>query len=160
VFVHVVAAFAFVLAHGVAVFAGFRVRHERDRARITALLDLSTASLRLDVRGAAGCGRGWTLCGRYGRVARTPVAVDVDRRPDSRSRSDGTPRHWPLPAPPAAGRRLHLAQPGPPLGAPPDPETADKELALRLRSRRPELLAAIGGSGLLIVIGPMVLKPF
>ena len=42
----------------------------------------------------------------------------------------------------------------------PDPETAARELSLRLRSRRPELLAAIGGGGLLIVIWLMVLKPF
>lgn len=44
VFVHVAAAFACVLAHGVAVFIGFRIRRERDRARIAAMLDLSTAS--------------------------------------------------------------------------------------------------------------------
>jgi hypothetical protein len=44
VYVHVSAAFGFVLAHGVAVFAGFRIRGERDRVRIAAMLDLPTAN--------------------------------------------------------------------------------------------------------------------
>jgi hypothetical protein len=46
VYVHVASAFGFVLARGVAVFVGFRIRHECDRARIAALLDLSTSRRR------------------------------------------------------------------------------------------------------------------
>ena len=47
-----------------------------------------------------------------------------------------------------------------PPAPPPDPERVEEELAARLRSRRPELLAAIGGGGLLIVIWLMMVKPF
>jgi hypothetical protein len=43
---------------------------------------------------------------------------------------------------------------------PPDPERVDEELVARLRSRRPELLAVIGGGGLLTVIWLMMVKPF
>ena len=41
VFIHIVAAFGFVLSHGVSAFVAFRIRAERDPARIGALLDLS-----------------------------------------------------------------------------------------------------------------------
>jgi hypothetical protein len=44
-----------------------------------------------------------------------------------------------------------------PLG---EPESVDRELAARLRSRVPELLVAMGGGGLLLVIWLMVVKPF
>ena len=47
VFVHVLAAFGFVLAHGAAALAAFRVRAEREPSRIAALLDLSNASMGL-----------------------------------------------------------------------------------------------------------------
>lgn len=39
------AAFAFVLAHGTSAFVAFRIRSERDTCRIAALLDLSNASM-------------------------------------------------------------------------------------------------------------------
>jgi hypothetical protein len=39
-------------------------------------------------------------------------------------------------------------------------ESFAEELAARLQSRRPELLAAIGGGGLLTVIWLMMVKPF
>jgi hypothetical protein len=41
-----------------------------------------------------------------------------------------------------------------------DCETVEREIAARLRSRRPDLLTAIGGGGLLIVIWLMLAKPF
>lgn len=119
VFVHVAAAFGFVLAHGVAVFVGFRIRQERDRARIAALLDLSTGSLppmygSLLVLLVAGLTAGASISSRQARG----------------------------------------------LEALPPPECVEAELATRLCSRRPELLAAIGGGGLLTVIWLMVVKPF
>ncbi len=45
VFVHVLSVLVFVLAHGVSAFVQFRVHAESDRAKLTALLDLSAASL-------------------------------------------------------------------------------------------------------------------
>jgi len=44
---HVSAAFAFVLAHGVSVFVSLRLRDERDPARLGALLDLSLFAVRI-----------------------------------------------------------------------------------------------------------------
>jgi hypothetical protein len=160
VLVHVAAAFAFVLAHGVAVFVGFRVRRERDRARIAALLDLSTASLGLMygallvviVAGLVAAGMGgwlgslwpWTAIGVLVVVAAAMALIGTGHFVRLR---------WLVGASlsPRQARRL-------PHG--PDPETAENELALLLRSRRPEVLAAIGGGGLLLVIYLMVLKPF
>lgn len=160
VFVHVAAAFAFVLAHGVAVFAGFCVRQERDRARIAALLDLSKASLSLMygallvvvVAGLAAAGMGgwlgrlwpWTSIGVLTMVAATMDLIGTRHFLRLRQLVGASMS-------PGRARRLPPA---------PDPETAEKEITLRLRSRRPELLAAIGGGGLLIVIWLMVLKPF
>lgn len=160
VFVHVAAAFAFILAHGVAVFASFRVRAERDRARIAALLDLSTASVRLMygallivvVAGLLAAGMGgwlgrlwpWTALGVLVLLAAAMDIIGTTHFTRLRQLAGAS-------ISPRRARRLAPA---------PEPEAAAEELALRLRSRRPELLAAIGGGGLLIVIWLMVLKPF
>jgi len=160
VFVHVTAAFAFVLAHGVAVFTGFRVRQERDRARIAALLDLSTASIGLMygallVVVAAGLlaaamggwlGRlwPWTSIGVLVVVAAAMALIGTGHFRRIRQLVGAS-------ISPSQARRLAPV---------PGPETAEKELGLLLRSRRPELLAGIGGGGLLIVIWMMILKPF
>jgi len=159
VFGHVAAAFSFVLAHGVAVFVGFRIRREGDRARIAALLDLSAASLPMMyvslliliaaglVAGAIG---GWL--GQLWIWAALGVLVAV-----SIAMSAIGSRHY-----------LHLrhlvgasisprkARGLEPLG---DPERVERELAARLCSRVPESLTAIGGIGLLVVIWLMVVKP-
>jgi len=45
VFAHILGAFTFVLAHGVSMFVAFRVRGERDPARVTTLLDLSKSAV-------------------------------------------------------------------------------------------------------------------
>jgi hypothetical protein len=44
-------------------------------------------------------------------------------------------------------------------GTPKVPRLSDDELATRLRSSRPEVLALIGGSGLVILIVLMAVKP-
>lgn len=45
VLLHIVGAFIFVASHGVAIWMAMQISRERDRNRITALLDLSSASL-------------------------------------------------------------------------------------------------------------------
>src|SRR5437899_1261556 len=45
VLIHVAGAFGFVLGHGTSVLVAFRLRSERESARVTALLDLSGSSL-------------------------------------------------------------------------------------------------------------------
>ena len=47
VFLHVVGAFAFVLAHGISMLVSFRLRSERDRARQAHLLELSSIGVGL-----------------------------------------------------------------------------------------------------------------
>jgi uncharacterized membrane protein len=160
VFVHVAAAFSFVLAHGVAVFISFRIRRERDRARVAALLDHSTASLpmmyvSLLILVVAGFGAG-VIGGWLGQpwvwlsiAVLVAVAVGMSliasrhyRRVRQLVGASITPR---------AARSLE------PLG---EPARVEAELAARLRSRVPEVLAAIGGGGLLTVIMLMVIKPF
>src|SRR5919112_3683249 len=51
VFLHVLGAFMFVAGHGVSMFVVFQARRERDRGRLSALLDISSWSL-----GVAGVG--------------------------------------------------------------------------------------------------------
>ena len=43
-FAHVLGVFVFLLAHGVSAGVGFKLRREKDHARIGALLDLSASS--------------------------------------------------------------------------------------------------------------------
>src|ERR671924_1770207 len=47
VFLHIVGVFGFLLAHGTSALVAFRLRGERDAARVAALLDLSSSSLGL-----------------------------------------------------------------------------------------------------------------
>ena len=47
VLLHVLGAFAFVMAHGVSMFIGFRLRSERDPARQVLLFELSSPGMRL-----------------------------------------------------------------------------------------------------------------
>jgi predicted benzoate:H+ symporter BenE len=47
VFLHVLGGFTFVLAHGASAMGAFRLRRERQPARVAALLDLSSFSIGL-----------------------------------------------------------------------------------------------------------------
>jgi hypothetical protein len=160
VYVHVASAFGFVLAHGVAVFVGFRIRNECDRARIAALLDLSRTSLpvmygsllMLVASGvAAGALGGWL--GRLWIWASIGVLLGV-----AITMSLVATRHF------VRIRQLVGASISPRqargLESASKSESFAEELAARLQSRRPELLAAIGGGGLLTVIWLMMVKPF
>jgi hypothetical protein len=157
VFAHVLGAFLFVLAHGVSVFVAFRVRRERDPARIAALLDLSGASLALAFVGlllllVAGIVTG-IVKGSFGQAwiwlsiavlvvvsgAMTPLGSGYYGRLRS-----------------AAARQTGAAgsvDPDPPTAAPGDLEAL-------LDTRRPETLALVGGGGFLIVLWLMMFRPF
>jgi hypothetical protein len=161
VFVHVVSAFGFVLVHGVAVFVAFRIRQECDRSRIAALLDLSAASLPLMyglllIVVASGITAGG-IGGWLGRLwiwaaigALVVVAVAMGRI--------ASPHYLRIRQLVGASISPRQARALPPLSS--DCETIERELAARLHSRRAELLAAVGGGGLLIVIWLMLVKPF
>lgn len=158
VFAHVLGAFLFVLAHGVSVFVVFRVRRERDPARIAALLDLSAAALGLALVGlllllVAGIvtgivkssfGQGWIWISIV-----VLVAVGVAMTPLGSA---------------YYGRiRGALAGQAGGDGATGDGTTATlgtDELAGLLDTRRPEVLALVGGGGFLVILWLMMFRPF
>ena len=156
VFLHVAAAFAFATGHGVSVFVAFRVRRETDRARIAALLDLSAGSLAIATLSAlvlliAGILAG-IVAGSFGRmwiwaslvlligvgVAMTPLGVNHLN---------------------AIRTAIGLPTRSTPPGAILTPASGD-ELAAVLDTRRPELLALIGGGGFVVILYLMMFRPF
>lgn len=150
VFLHVAGAFGFLLAHGVSVAVLLRLRTERNRARITTLLDLSSSSMTgfyasIVVLLAAGTLAGfignwwrmgwiWASLGLFLVIAAAmyPLATTYFRRLRA-----------------AVGKR--------PSGA---PVASDEELDELLGSGRPALIAVIGFGGILIILWMMMFKPF
>jgi hypothetical protein len=156
VFVHVLAAFVFATGHGVSVFVAFRVRRETDRARIAALLDLSAGSLAIATTAAivlliAGVLAG-IVAGSFGRgwiwvslviliavgVAMTPLGVNHLN---------------------AIRTAVGLPTRSTPAGTAPVAASAE-DLAAILHTRRPELLALIGGGGFVVLLYLMMFRPF
>jgi hypothetical protein len=156
VFLHIVAAFAFVLSHGVSAFLAFRVRGERDPARIAALLDLSASSigvmygslLLVVVFGILGAmvggylSRGWPWAAIV-----TLVVVSGAMYPLATSFYGGIRRAL------GQGVQGDKATDGPASPLPP------AELVALLDNRRPEAITAVGVIGLLVILWLMVLKP-
>jgi MFS family permease len=155
VLLHIVGAFVFVLSHGVSAWMTMLLRGERDRNRIAALLDLSTASIGGSYVGLvllliggiwAGIygghfGRGWIWAALGLLVVITVVMYAV-----------ATPYFLRLRAAAGIGGR----------GNPPDPAlvAGDEELA-NLAARAPAaVLLGVGFGGLLLILWLMVLKPF
>lgn len=155
VLAHVVGAFGFVFAHGVSAFVAFRLRAARTPEQVTTLIDLSGSSLTLMyvsllvvlvsgvVAGFMGDWWGrpwiWLSIGLLLAIATAMYLV-------------GTRYYVQV--------RHAVGQPAPqdPKGATFQPVGTDA-LDRLLDSRRPELLAVIGGSGLTALIALMVLKP-
>jgi hypothetical protein len=157
VFVHVLAAFVFAAGHGVSVLVAFQVRRETDRARMAALLDLSTisvliATIALIVLFLAGILAGivlnswsktWIWISLVLLVAigfaMTPLGIGHFNRIRV-----------------ALGLRTRDFKDGQPDPVP----ASDAELAMALASRRPELLLLIGGGGFVIILWLMMFRPF
>ena len=147
---HIVGAFAFVAAHGVSMGVSFRLRKERDPGRVTMLLQLSGSAntfmyvglLVLLVAGiVAGFqlnawGRGWiwTALGVLAGTIAFMFAMAFPYYRRVRTIADAL----------AGGSRA----------------VTPEQFAELLASRRPYLLAAVGGAALLIILWLMVLKPF
>jgi len=159
VLAHVIAAFIFALAHGVSALVSFRIRQETDRARIAALLDLSGGSLMLAgvallvilvagvlaaiVGGHFGGGRYWAWASLAVFIVvaglMTPLVGTWMNRV----------RH-------AVGLRTQGDR-----KTDPDPVPAgDAELAAILAAGRPGLAAAVGLTGLVVLVVLMRFKPF
>ncbi len=156
VLAHVVGAFGFILAHGVSAFVAFRIRADRRPEQVSAMLDLSSASLMvmypslalLLVAGiVAGFAREWwghlwiwaaigllVAVGTAMYVIATRYYIEVRHAVGKASPQDGKDAPAPIPV-------------------------SAEELALLLDSRRPEVLAAIGSIGLVLILWLMVVKP-
>lgn len=146
VFLHLVGVIVFALAHGVSMFAAFRVRRETDPRVVASILDMSKGAISmlyigLLLLGIGGLGAawqaGWLLSpwaiASYGVVIlvlavmyslATPYYVKVRELV-----GDGT--------------------------AQVDPD----ELRQVLNTRRPELLVSVGAIGLLVLLWLMVFQP-
>jgi hypothetical protein len=153
VLAHVLGAFVFVLAHGASVFASFRARSNPTRENVTACLELSGMSLGLMYPAllvlllagiAAGfIGGWWAHLWIWVSLAILVVLLAV-------MYAYGSTYYM------SVRKALGIGSNPLPEGGPP----SDEELATILASPRPEILAAVGGIGLVAIITLMVLKPF
>ncbi len=158
VFVHVGAALVFMLAHGASASVAFRLRRERDVARLGALLDLSGASywaMSLSFVAILATGITLGLMVEWWRTAwfwtslvlffaitfvMTPlVAIPYNKVRVALGLDLPMGRKWKGPA-----EEL------------PQPEDVDE----LLDSSRPMVVAAVGVIGILIILWLMILKPF
>lgn len=159
VFTHVLGVFGFLLAHGAATAVAFKVRGEREIARVRALLDLSrgaasVANVSLLALLAAGItagimGNWWShgwIWAALGLLVLISFAMSgVGSRPLNRVRQ-------------------LLGEPGS-RGPKEDPKTSlaiptDQQLAAALAAINPWLLTVIGGGGLALILWLMMFKPF
>jgi hypothetical protein len=154
VFLHIFGAFLFVFGHGTSAVVSFKVRGERDRARIAALLDVSQVSQGVMYVGfvlllaggiAAGIVGSWFgqlwLWAAIALLVVTTISMYAI----------ASPYYGQLRA--ALGQKAYQRK-----GAPPTP-VSDAELIAMLHSPRPHVLAAVGGIGLAVIIWLMVFKP-
>ena len=157
VFAHVVGTFMFAAGHGVSMFVVFRVRKERDRARLAALLDLSGWSL-----GVAGIGLlilflsgilAGLVLGSWGKwwiwiALALFIVIAGLMTPVGGKYLTGIRA--------ALGQRTRGLKP-----ADPDPVPAsDVDLERLLVSRAPENLLLLGGGGFLVILWLMMFRPF
>ncbi|HEV8545406.1 MAG TPA: hypothetical protein VGQ64_03880 [Candidatus Limnocylindrales bacterium] len=157
VFVHVAAAFFFVMGHGASMWVSDQIRHERDATRIKVLLEMSSRSLGMVygsllalivagiVAGIMGghFARGWIWAAIAVLVAITVLMYALATRYYGRVRA-------------AVGIRPYNA----PKDAPdPNPVSAE-ELAALVDSRMADVIGLVGIVGLLILLWLMILKPF
>jgi hypothetical protein len=149
VVLHLLGLLLFVGAHGVSAWVAFRLRGERDRSVIEALLGLSLTGTRIAYAGllaliVGGLGAAWDaglllapwIIASYVVFVAVLVAMY----------SVATPYYM--------GIREGL-QPKPGAGDP----ISDADLVARLDSRRPEVLAIVGGVGLVVLTWLMTAKP-
>lgn len=154
---HVVAAFGFVMAHGVSTFASFAIRRESNPVRVAALLDVSSGSLAavylfmltlLAAGVAAGFvgshwGRGWIWVSLGLLIAAIVAMYPLGSAHYAKVRR-------------AVGQRAN----GDAKDAPPPEPMPAEELARLLASPRPFLLGGLGGATLVAIVLLMLLKPF
>lgn len=157
VFAHIVAVILAFTAHGVSAFAMFRVRSERDPGRLAAILDLSAGSLV-----AAGIGLlvaivlgivAAIMGGHFGKFWPWASIIVVVVVIGLMTPLAGIPMN-------RVRRALGMRVQGDKATDPPrQPGTAD-ELSSALAGIRPELPAAVGIGGIVVLAWLMRVKPF
>ena len=157
VFLHLVGVLGLMFSHGSAAFVSFRIRTERNVDRITGLLELVHITNRFlypsfyllliagILAGIVGkwFGHGWIWAALIILIAITVAMIAI-----APPYYNGLREAVGLPV---GGRGHSRPIPG---------SISADELASRLQSRRPDMLAAIGLVGLLIILWLMVMKPF
>jgi hypothetical protein len=148
VVLHLLGLVVLLLAHGVSIFVAFGIRGEPRRDVVASMLQLSLRASRvvylgLLMLGIGGLGAAWSagLLTAPWNLASYVVVVIV------------LVAMFAIASPYYHGLRTDLA------GTADTPPIDDAALAARLRTRRPELLAAIGGTGLVVLIVLMTVKP-
>jgi MFS family permease len=157
VFLHVLGAFLFAAGHGVSVAVAYRVKAERDPARLKAYLDLSAWSLTLAGIGlllillfgiiagvvAGSFGRAWIWVSLVLFIAIGGLMTPFAAIPLAKIRV-------------ALGQRTRGMKPDDPD---PVPLPMDQVVPM-LEGVRPGTLAAIGGGGFVVILYLMMFKPF
>jgi hypothetical protein len=157
VYLHIAGAFLFVMAHGVSALTAFRLRAERDPARMSLLLNLSSMSLGamyvgllvLLVAGVVAA-----IVGDWLRMLWPWVAIGVLVLVAIGMYVLGT-RYYA-----AVRQALGMPSMNDRKGEPPPSARPIEEVVRLLDTRRPEQIAAFGTGGLLILLWLMVMKPF
>jgi len=145
---HVLGVVLFLVTHGVSMWTAFRVRRETNREVLAALLGMSARSsqvmyLGLILLGVGGLGAaasvGWLTSGwvvaSYAVFLAVLLAMFMIASPYYFRLRDGLE------------------------GTEKAPRLDDEELRAHLQTRRPEVLALIGGSGLVVLVWLMAVKP-
>ena len=150
VFAHLAGLVLFAISHGASAFMAFRLRGARDRQTVTALLEVGSMSLGpmyigLTLLIIGGLGAAWVadLWGRTWIIVSIIVFIVV------------LVTMWAVASPYYMNLRKGLTEPGPDG----NPTLSDEALFTQLDSRRPEILAAVGTIGLLLLVWLMVIKP-
>jgi hypothetical protein len=154
---HVIGAFAFVGAHGVSAFVAFRLRSERRPDHVVTLVGLSSSSLSvmypaLLILLVAGVVAGFM--GDWWGSAWIWISIGLLLAIATAMYLIGT-RHYI-----AVRHAVGVTVPQDGNDAPAPTVATPGELDALLTSRRPELLALIGGAGLAAIIWLMEVKPF
>jgi uncharacterized membrane protein len=157
VFLHIVSAFLFATGHGVSIFVAFRVRDERDPARMLALLDLSRGALAaagLGLLGVllfgilAGIAGGWFNQAWTWLSIVLLVVIGIAMTPAIGSHMAALRQ--------ALGQRSPRAK-----ASEPDPLALPfDDVVAMAQTKRPEATLAIGGVGLVALLYLMTFKPF
>ena len=153
VLLHLVGLVIFVACHGVSMFVAFRIRSQREPRAIAAAMEASSMAIGpmylgmlLLIVGGLGAAAGANLWGEPWIIASMVVLVVVI----AVMYSVATPYYGRLRE--AVGLRA-------PKGQTPQVTVTEDELAKMLDTRRPEILLAVGGIGILVLTWLMVLKP-